>query len=205
LPRLSLHALARRLAVVLLTFGLAACAWLGQSSSTAPSQPRPSGRSATPLLRLPPAALRRELSLQQRITLQYRTAQGEETQDIVTLLEADREHTRVAAMAGNQVMARLEWDGERLAVTRSPWAPQALVPERILSDLQLTLWPAPAIEAALPAGWRLDDAPGRRDLWQGDEKVVEVVYPDAANIVFTQLRDGYQLVIRDLAGGEGAP
>jgi hypothetical protein len=205
LPRLSLHALARRLAVVLLTFGVAACAWLGQTSSTASSQPRQPGRSATPLLRLPPAALRRELSLQQRITLQYRTAQGEQTQDIVTLLEADREHTRVAAMAGNQVMARLEWDGERLAVTRSPWAPQALVPERILSDLQLTLWPAPAIASALPAGWRLEDAPGRRTLWQDDQKVVEVLYPDAATIVFTHAREGYRLIIRDLASAEASP
>lgn len=203
--RLSLHALARRLAVVLLTLGVAACAWLGQSSSTSTQQPRQPGRSAAPLLRLPPAALRRELSLQQRITLQYQTAQGEQTHDIVTLLEADRQHTRVAAMAGNQVMARLEWDGVKLAVTRSPWAPQALVPERILSDLQLTLWPAPAIAAALPGGWRLDDRPGHRMLWQGDDKVVDIVYADAATTVFTQTRDGYRLVIRDLAGAEGAP
>lgn len=154
---------------------------------------------SVPLLRLAPAALGRTLSLQQLITVQIRTPHGEQTREIQALLEADATHTRLAALAGGQVLARLDWDGTDLRATRSPWAPAEVVPERILSDLQLSLWPVPAIRAALPAGWRLEASAGVRRLVTGDDVAVEVSYPNDMTTEFVQHRDGYRLTIRTLA------
>lgn len=183
------------------TLALAGCA-------SAPRAVEPPARTlsaeAVPLLRLPPASLGRTLQLQQQITVQYPSPQGEQTRDIVALLEADAQHTRLAAVAGGQVLARLDWDGRDLRVTRAPWAPQELLPERILSDLQLSLWPVPAIQAALPAGWRMDASPGLRQLRAGDEVVAEIRYPDARTTLFVQHRDGYRLTIRTLQETGGA-
>ncbi len=156
--------------------------------------------TAAPLLRLPPASLGKTLNLQQQITVQYPSPQGEQTRDMLALLEADAAHTRLAAVAGGQVLARLDWDGKDLRVTRAPWAPPELLPERILSDLQLSLWPVAAIQAALPAGWRVDASSGMRQLLAGDEVVAEIRYPDARTTVFVQRRDGYRLTIRTLQG-----
>jgi hypothetical protein len=153
---------------------------------------------ATALLRLPPASLQRELKLQQHITVEF-TMQGRtERRELLALLQADAAHTRLAAVAGGQVLARLDWDGTTLRVSRAPWAPAELQPERILSDLQLSLWPASAIRAALPAGWSLDTTPDLRQLRQGSETVAEVRFPDAATTLFVQYRDGYRLTIRTL-------
>ena len=158
-----------------------------------------------PLLRLPPASLGRTLNLQQQITVQYPSPQGEQTRDMIALLEADAGHTRLAAVAGGQVLARIDWDGHDLRVTRAPWAPRELMPERILSDLQLSLWPIDAIQAALPSGWHVEATPGMRLLRNGSEIVAEVRYPDAATTLFTQRRDGYRLTIRTLPGEGKTP
>lgn len=157
-----------------------------------------------PLLRLPPASLGRTLQLQQQITVQYPSQQGEQTRDLLALLEADAAHTRLAALAGGQVLARLDWDGRDLRVTRAPWAPPELLPERILNDLQLSLWPVAAIQAALPAGWRMKASAGLRQLRAGDEVVAEIRYPDARTTLFAQHRDGYRLTIRTLQEQGGA-
>jgi len=189
------------------TLSLAACAALFALAGCAGAPPSPQApaaaeaeRPAVPLLRLPPASLGRTLSLQQQITVRYPSPQGEQTRDILALLEADAGHTRLAAVAGGQVLARLDWDGSDLQVTRAPWAPAELVPERILSDLQLSLWPVAAIRAALPPGWHIEAMPGMRQLLAGDELVAEIRYPDAATTEFEQRRDGYRLTIRTLQG-----
>ncbi|WP_254615871.1 DUF3261 domain-containing protein [Cupriavidus basilensis] len=196
--------------------GVAACALLlagcagpgavpAAGSALPPAAPTlPAEQQPVPLLRLPPASLGRELALAQQITVVYRTPSGEERREIQALLDADATHTRLAALAGGQVLARLDWDGQDLRVVRSPWAPAELVPERILSEMQLSLWPVEAIAAALPAGWRLEVEAGRRVLRAGGEVVAEVRYPDPQTIEFEQYRDGYRLTIRTLPpAGQG--
>ena len=190
--RLNPVSLVSLMAACVLAAGMAGCATTGAPPAEAP------GSTATPLLRLSPASLGRTLNLEQQITVQYPSPQGEQTRDMLALLEADAAHTRLAAMAGNQVLARIDWDGHDLRVTRSPWAPPELKPERILSDMQLSLWPEAAIQAALPAGWRVETAAGVRQLRAGAEVVAEIRYPDAATTLFTQRRDGYRLTIRTL-------
>ena len=73
----------------------------------------------------------------------------------------------MGVVAMGQVAARLDWDGVTLTENRAPWWPQAVSGSRILSDLQLTLWPVAAIQAALPAGWRLVEAGDVRTLTAG--------------------------------------
>jgi len=191
---------------VIVAAALAAGVMVGAAalSGCATSPLTPATPAEVPLLRLSPASLGHTLNVQQQITVQYPSPQGEQTRDMLALLEADGTHTRLAAMAGGQVLARIDWDGQDLRVSRSPWAPPELKPERILSDMQLSLWPAPAIRAALPEGWRLDDAPGLRRLVLGSEVVAEIRYPDARTTLFTQHRDGYRLVIRTLQDNGGA-
>lgn len=195
--------LSARLSAPLSALALAAALAAGCASpGAAPERTAPA--AATALLRLPPAALQRELKLQQHITVEF-TVQGRtERRELLTLLEADAARTRLAAIGSGQVLARLDWDGTTLQVARAPWAPAELQPERILSDLQLALWPAAAIRAALPAGWSLEATPALRQLRQGSEAVAEIRFPDAATTLFVQHRDGYRLTIRQLPATAGA-
>lgn len=181
---------------------LAACAGPAGPGSAAPMASAPGAPAGAampvPLLRLPPASLGRALTLQQSISADFMHAGRREHRELQVLLEANARHTRLAAIGGGQVLARLDWDGADLRITRSPWTPDTVQPERILSDLQLSVWPAEAIRDALPQGWTLDDAPAQRRLRQGDEVVVDIRYPDPATTLIEQRRDGYRLTIRTL-------
>lgn len=158
----------------------------------------PPGRDA-PVLRLAPQALGRPLSLQQQLSV---TA-GEQTHRIEVLLEADPAAVRLALVSLGQTAARLEWDGQALKETRASWLPAVVSSERILSDLQLVLWPADAIRAVLPAGWTLAADPQERVLAQHGEAVVRIRYPSPTRAELSQLREAYSLRVdsRDLSGG----
>ncbi len=174
-----------RAAVLALVLVLAGCA---SPMRPAPDEP---GADAAPILRLPPASLGRELAAQQQLAV---TVKGK-TNRIDVLLEADARAVRLALVSMGQTAARLEWDGQRLTETRSPWLPAVVSGERILSDLQLALWPEEAVRAALPAGWFLDVTASGRVLRQHTTTVATVAFPSPSRIELDQLRDGYHLVI----------
>jgi hypothetical protein len=176
-----------------------ACAAAASGCASAPSL---APASATPQLRLAPALLGRALNLQQHLSLQ---APGHD-QQLDVLLEADAHHVQMGVVAMGQVAARLDWDGVTLTENRAPWWPQAVSAARILSDLQLTLWPVPAIQAALPAGWRLVEEGNVRTLSQ-DGAVVSVITRTSPLVVeLEQRREHFKLKIesRDL-GDAAAP
>ena len=170
----------RRAIAFMLMAALAGCA-----TSTRPPL------DAVPVLRLLPASLGRELAVQQQLTV---TVKGQ-THRIDVLLEADASAVRIALVSMGQTAARLEWDGQRLTETRSPWLPAVVSGERILSDLQLALWPEAAVRAALPAGWFLDATASGRVLRQDTSTVATVAFPSPLRVELDQLRDGYRLVI----------
>lgn len=145
----------------------------------------------SPLLRLAPASLGRTLALQQQLTV---TARGQ-TRRLDVILEADADSVRLAMMNLGQTVARLEWDGRELTQTRASWWPAAVKGERILSDLQLVLWPAQAISAALPGGWTLDAQDSERVLRRQGTVVATVNYPSATRAELVNLQDGYRLDI----------
>jgi hypothetical protein len=145
----------------------------------------------SPLLRLAPASLGRTLALQQQLTV---AARGQ-THRLDMILEADADSVRLAMMNLGQTVARLEWNGRELTETRVSWWPAAVKGERILSDLQLVLWPAQAISAALPGGWTLDAHAGERVLRREGTVVATVSYPSATRAELVNLRHGYRLSI----------
>lgn len=113
--------------------------------------------TALPLLALPPHALGYKLSEQQQVVV---IAPDGSERHLHALLEVDGQQVRLALAHMGQVMASLVWDGQQLQVQRSPYLPAQVRPERVLSDLQLALWPMSSIASALPAGWQVQ---GRRD------------------------------------------
>lgn len=149
-----------------------------------------------PALRLSPAALGRELVLQQRMTV---TAAGRSEQ-LDVALEADADIVRVAVLAFGQTVARLEWDGRELRETRAPGFPAAVTGARVLGDLQLVHWPLAAIAQALPPGWTLKVEDGERVLRHGDVVAVRVRYPDAGTAELHNLVNGYRIRL-DTWGG----
>ena len=175
----------RLIAALLAAAVLAGCA-------TAP--PRP---AEPPTLRLAPALLGHPLDLQQHLTLQ---APGRD-QQLDVLLEADAQHVQLGVVAMGQVAARLSWDGVTLTEDKAPWWPQAVSGSRILSDLQLTLWPVAAIQAALPAGWQLAEDGNVRTLTQ-DGAVVTVITRKSPWVVeLDQRREHFVLKIESRDAG----
>lgn len=142
-------------------------------------------------LRLPPAALGRDLMLQQRLTFLI----GGDQRSLDALLEADATHIALAVDAAGQNALRLQWDGDRLQQQRASWLPASLRGERVLSDLQLALWPAEGIRAALPAGWSLSEGQGVRELRQGAETVQTVRYVSPQRTEIETLREGMRLIV----------
>lgn len=171
----------RLIAVATLACALAGCA----------SAPPPAPAHAAPQLRLAPALLGRTLNLQQHLTLQ---APGHD-QQLDVLLEADERHVQMGVVAMGQVAARLEWDGVTLTESKAPWWPQAVSGSRILSDLQLTLWPVAAIQAALPAGWRLVESGDVRTLTDAGAVVTVITRTGAQVVELDQRREHFKLKI----------
>jgi Protein of unknown function (DUF3261) len=179
----------RLIAAVALVLALGACA-------SAPRAPEPSREM--PLLRLEPSFRGPgSLNLQQHLTLQ---APGRD-QQLDVLLEADARHVRLAVLAAGQVAARLDWDGVTLTEQHAPWWPQAISGARILSDLQLTLWPVVVVQSALPGGWRLAESGNVRTLTQDGEVVCVITRMSAQVVELDQRREHFKLKIesRDLS------
>jgi hypothetical protein len=176
----------RSLTALLLSATLAACA------ATPP-------RAAVPLpeLRLAPAALGQDLSLQQQLHFSF----GQQQRDLDALLEVDAQEVRLAVQALGQSGVRLSWDGERLQQQRAPWLPATVRGERVLADLQFTLWPAEAIRAALPAPWTLHEDGDVRRLQRDGAVWLQVERQGEGRYLLDNRADGYRLQIES-AGQE---
>ena len=173
---------------------IAAAALAGALGACASAPPHARADEA-PQLRLAPALLGHPLNLQQHLTLQ---APGRE-QQLDVLLEADAQHVQLGVLAMGQVAARLEWDGTTLTEERAPWWPQAVSGARILSDLQLTLWPVAAIQAALPSGWALAETGDVRTLTEDGEPVTVITRTGPSVVELDQRREHFKLKIESRA------
>lgn len=174
----------------------AACAVLlaGCASPGAPDATR------SPLLALAPAALRCEVAVQQRLTVE---APGRPAQQLEALLEVDAEAVRLAFFVMGQGMGTLVWDGWQWDKQLSRHWPAQLAPEQVLSDLQLAFWPARAVQRAVQPPWSVEAGPtGRRLLRDGREQVrvqfignsaVEIIYPGGPFTLRVESPGGSQL------------
>ncbi|MCM5682688.1 DUF3261 domain-containing protein [Schlegelella sp. S2-27] len=147
------------------------------------------------LLRLHPSTLGTSLALTQRLEV---TAVGRR-QAVEALLEADAQTVRLALLDLGRTGARLSWDGEQLTESRADWWPAQVSGSRILSDLQLALWPVKAIRDGLPPGWTVEETSTLRELRYGAEAVARVRRARADRIELDNLKDGYRLTIESQA------
>jgi len=181
----------QRLIVLLLTcLLLAACA--GRTRMPAPAV-------QLPPLRLAPSALAEPLQLQQKLQFRF----GPHQRELDALLEADASMVRLAVQAMGQTGVTLQWDGTHLQQKRAPWLPPQVRGERVLDDLQFALWPLPAIRAALPAGWSVDEVDGVRRLRQGDRDWLLLEHVDPGHQRLRNLAEGYELDILSINLGDG--
>ena len=155
---------------------------LGACAGLAPASPQP-------LLRLSPASFGREVALQQRLDV----AVGGVNRQLDAVLEVDATGLRLAVLVLGRTMARIEWNGDTLAESHAPGWPAVVGAERVLSDLQLMLWPADAIRAALPPGWTLEDTPRRRSLLSAGRPVVRIEHLSAGVSAMENLRAHYRI------------
>ncbi len=178
----------RLIAAAALAGALAACA----------SVPAPAPASAAPQLRLAPALLGHPLDLQQHLTL--RRAGREQALDV--LLEADARHVQVGVLAMGTLAARLDWDGTTLHEDKAAWWPDTVAGARILSDLQMTLWPVAAVQAALPAGWTLREDGNVRTLAQDGDVVTVITRTSPWVVQLDQRREHFTLTIESRELGD---
>ncbi|MDB5776034.1 MAG: hypothetical protein JWP38_2167 [Herbaspirillum sp.] len=179
----------RALAALAAAAALAGCA-------IAPSAPAPVARLG---LQLPPASLGQSLSLQQHLTVE----RAGRTDELDTALEIDAQQLTLVGLALGQRVMTVQYDGKELKTWRHFMLPAQVRGEDVLEDLQLTLWPAPAIRAALPRGWQLQDSADgagmRRTLSFEQQPITVIAYPTAqrwgGQVVLTNLRYHYRLTI----------
>ncbi|WP_411883744.1 DUF3261 domain-containing protein [Polaromonas sp. YR568] len=172
----------KHLAAMLAAAMLSACA----------AMPSTSPASATPLLRLAPSSLGRELAVVQQLEV---NAAGQ-TRSLDVAFEADAQSVRMAFMQLGQTIARLEWDGRQLAQSLAPGWPKVVSAERVLSDLQLVWWPAGAVRAGLAPGWQLVESPQTRELLHEGRVVTSVRKLAPDHVELTQHAEGYTVQVR---------
>jgi hypothetical protein len=149
-----------RSAVILAALLLAGCA-------TAPPQaPKRMG------LKLAPAALGQAISVQQHLKVE----RGARIDELDAALEVDATRLELVGLAFGQRVLTLHYDGKELKTWRHFMLPAQVRGDDVLEDLQLTLWPAEAINAALPSGWRVEDHGLRRTVYHDALAVTVIDY-----------------------------
>lgn len=147
--------------------------------------------AATPLLRLAPSSLGRELAVVQQLDIQ---AAGQ-SRSLDVALEVDAQSVRMAFLQLGQTVARLEWDGRQLEQSLAPGWPKVVSAERVLSDLQLVWWPAAAVRAGLAPGWQLAESPQTRELSHDGHVRVSVRKLAPEHVELVQHAEGYTVQI----------
>jgi len=179
-------------AVAAMTLLLSAC-------STAPTVPLgPPAPSARLHLQLSPASLGASVSLQQHLTVE----RAGRIDEIDTVLEIEPDHLDLVGLAFGQRVMSLHYDGKELKTWRHFMLPKEVQGEDVLQDVQLTLWPAAAIRAALPPGWELEEDGMQRTLRLHREVIAQIDYPDrkawGGKVILTNLHYRYKLTIQSI-------
>lgn len=147
-------------------------------------------------LKLAPAALGASISVQQHLKVE----RNGRTDDLDVALQVEPEAIDVVGLAFGQRVLTLRYDGKELTSWRHIMLPSQVRAEDVLEDMQLTLWPADAIAAALPAGWRVAEQGRKRTVYLADEPIMEIAYSGdprwSGTVVLENLRYHYKLTIQ---------
>ncbi|MCW5299973.1 DUF3261 domain-containing protein [Herbaspirillum lusitanum] len=176
-----------------------AMAMLLSGCSTTPATPASAPAPSTRLhLQLSPASLGASLSLQQHLTVE----RAGRTDEIDTVLEIEPDHLDLVGLAFGQRVMSLHYDGKELKTWRHFMLPKEVQGEDVLQDVQLTLWPAAALRAALPPGWELEENDMQRTLLLHREVIAQIDYPDrkawGGKVILTNFRYLYKLTIQSV-------
>lgn len=149
-------------------------------------------------LKLLPAALGASINLQQHLIVE-RAGQIDE---LDAALEIDPERIDLVGMVLGQRVLSLHYDGKAMQSWRHPMIGAGLRAEDVLEDLQLTLWPADKIGAALPDGWRIEENGLQRILLWDDARVTVIQYSGeprwSGTVELSNLRYHYRLTIQSV-------
>jgi hypothetical protein len=146
-------------------------------------------------LALSPASFHAALSLRQQV----RVERDGRTASFDAVFDVDSSEMTLVGLALGQRLFTLRYDGTALTESRSKFLPAEIHGADVLSDLQLALWPADAIRAALPPGWTLMDTDALRVLRDSVNDVTRVTYDGSprwnGTITLRSVSYGYALVI----------
>lgn len=191
-------------------YGALAALWLA-GCSTVPMAPSADQR---PTLQLSPHSLPEAFEVVQRMQVQ----RNGQVRSFDALLEADQQQLQLAILQLSQTIAVLQWDGQQLQTRLAPGWPKVIEPEKLLSDLQYVWWPYPAVAAAMPVGWQLTEANGKREVVHlgvsvlgiqaqrlgADSARIELSDPVAAYTVTLSVQGAVPSFAMDAARAEGA-
>jgi hypothetical protein len=171
--------------------------WIALLAGCATAPPAPARLG----LKLAPAALGESIALQQHLKVE----RDGRTDELDAALEVDAQHIELVGLAFGQRVLSLHHDGRELISWRHVMLPAQVRAEDVLEDMQLTLWPAAAIAAALPPGWRIVDDGLHRVLYLGDTVVTTITYSSmprwSGTVVLENLRYHYRLTIQSAPVG----
>ncbi|WP_211441087.1 DUF3261 domain-containing protein [Collimonas humicola] len=170
---------------------------------------QPGGQAPVPArlgLKLAPATLGANISLQQHLTVE----RNGRIDQLDAALEIDQQQFNMVGLAFGQRVLTLHYDGETLQSWRHPMLPSQVRAEDVLEDTQLTLWPLAAIRSALPAGWDIQQQGLTRTLSLQSEPVMVINYssdsktaPWSGKIELNNLRYHYRLTIDSVSDAAG--
>jgi hypothetical protein len=184
----------------LLAGALAGCA--GTPSPGAAPAPAPCATPApTPgrlQLALAPKSFGRTLSLRQQLQI---TAAGHVV-DLDAVVEITPDSLVLVALRFDQRVLTLTLANGAVCEQRNAKLPAEVRGADILSDLQLALWPADTIRAALPSGWVLADSGSSRTLTHGGREVEIISFSGSprwiGRITLRNIEYDYSLVINSV-------
>ncbi|BBL57370.1 hypothetical protein MKFW12EY_09830 [Methylomonas koyamae] len=124
---------------------------------------------------------------------------------LLCVLELNAQRIALAGTSKDGLsLFNLSYDGENLVLDKNPLLPDTVDPRAIVADMQLIYWPVAALQYRLPPGWHLQTGATRRELFQGEEKIAEIVYLSSEtdwprHAELANLRYGYRLSIDTLS------
>lgn len=176
--------------VILRTWAALAMAAIVGGCATAPA---PVARLG---LKLAPSALGEAVSLQQHLTVE----RNGRIDELDAAVEIDDQRIEMVGLAFGQRVLSLTYDGKQFKTWRHVMLPSQVRADDVLEDMQLTLWPAQAIAASLPSGWRIAEEGLQRRLYLNEELVSTITYSGqprwSGTVVMDNARYKYRLTIQ---------
>jgi len=127
---------------------------------------------------------------------------GAHSTTLSTAIQLDAASLKVVGVtATGQRLFTVSWNGTSVSAQKSAFVPGNVDPERVLADMQLALWPLPAVQDVFgKAGLEVTEPfAGVRRLRRGDALIAEVHYASAdpwnGRLWFVNFQYDYSLTI----------